>query len=263
MIPDDFLAIDTPENVVFGYEVVGIGSRFMAALLDTLIILGLQLVALLGVVLAFNLLGEGETARGWAVAAYGLLSFVLLWGYYIYFELRWNGRSPGKKAVGIRVIRQDGTPITLAESAIRNLVRLVDFMPFAYGAGVVMMFIDGRSRRLGDMAAGTLVVRVPEEVTLASLGQAAQTPTRFRAPGMAETAVNDWPIYHIPATDITLAEDFLRRRYEINNEAPLVRQILDKLLAPMNIPSHTVSDNDALHVLARIVKLYREREAGE
>ncbi|MCA9999919.1 MAG: RDD family protein, partial [Anaerolineales bacterium] len=262
-VSDDFLSIDTPENVVFGYEVVGIGSRFMAALMDTLIIFGLQLVALFGLGLAFRLLGEGDIVQGWAVAAYGLVSFVLLWGYYIYFELRWNGRSPGKKAVGITVIRKDGTPITLAESVIRNLVRLVDFMPFAYGAGVVTMFIDGRSRRLGDMAAGTLVVRVPDEVTLASLAHKASVPTRFRAPGVAETAVNDWPIYHIPETDILLAEEFLRRRIEINNEAPLIRPILNKLLAPMNIPGQTVSDDDALHVLARIVKLYREKETGD
>lgn len=259
MLSDDFLSIDTPENVVFGYEVVGIGSRFMAALVDTLIIFALQLVALFGVALAFNLLGGGEVAEGWVVAVYGLVSFALLWGYYIYFEMQWNGRSPGKKAVGITVIRKDGTPITLAESIIRNLVRPVDFMPFAYGLGIVTMFIDGRSRRLGDIAAGTLVVRVPDEVTLASLAQKDSVPTRFRAPGAAETAVNDWPLHHIPEANILLAEDFLRRRTEINNEAPLVRQILDKLLAPMNIPGHTISDQDALHVLARIVKLYREK----
>ena len=94
MIPDEYLNIDTPENVVFGYEIVGIGSRFMAAIADTLIIFGLQLVALFGFAVVGAITDVALTDSGWALAAYGLVSFVLLWGYYIYFEMRWNGRSP-------------------------------------------------------------------------------------------------------------------------------------------------------------------------
>ncbi|MEK7327557.1 MAG: RDD family protein, partial [Chloroflexota bacterium] len=94
----------------------------------------------------------------WLVAIFGLISFAFFWGYYILFEMLWNGQSPGKRWVGLRVIRTDGTPITLTESIIRNLVRLVDFLPAYYGVGVVTMFINEQSRRLGDLAAGTLVV---------------------------------------------------------------------------------------------------------
>ena len=150
-VPDEFLNIDTPENVVFGYEVVGIGSRFLAALVDTTII-ALLLVAA-NVILFFFLtrsIPGFDIANSFIIGLLSLIGFAFFWGYYIFFEMRWNGSSPGKRQVGIRVIRADGTPITLAESVIRNLVRLVDFLPAAYGLGLVTMFIDGKARRLGD-----------------------------------------------------------------------------------------------------------------
>ena len=172
-LPDEYLNIDTPENVAFGYEVAGIGSRFLAALIDTLILLVLQIVVNLTVLLILSLtildFIAGESTWGWLVAIFGLVSFTFFWGYYIFFETLWNGQSPGKRLTKLRVIRTDGTPITLAEAVIRNLVRMIDFLPAYYGVGVVVMFIDGQSRRLGDMAAGTLVVREAAAVTLESL----------------------------------------------------------------------------------------------
>ncbi len=101
---------------------------------------------------------QTASPSSWIVAILGLISFILLWGYYIFFEILWNGQSPGKRWVGLRVIRIDGTPITLSESIIRNLVRIIDFLPTAYGVGVVTMFINTNSRRVGDLAAGTIVV---------------------------------------------------------------------------------------------------------
>src|SRR5215510_11634669 len=98
-----------------------------------------------------------------------LASFVLFWGYYIFFEMLWNGQTPGKRWVGLRVIRTDGTPITLSESFIRNLTRLVDFLPAAYGIGIISMFLDKQSRRLGDLAAGTLVVHDRAPISIQSL----------------------------------------------------------------------------------------------
>ncbi|MEM7113333.1 MAG: RDD family protein [Chloroflexota bacterium] len=262
MIPDEYLNIDTPENVVFGYEIVGIGSRFMAATADTLLVLALQLVALFGFALIGRFIGDDFFESGWVVAIYGLVSFGLLWGYYIFFELRWNGRSPGKKWTGIRVVKQDGTPITLSESIIRNLVRLVDFLPLGYGIGVVAMFIDGRSRRLGDMVAGTLVVREQEEVTLQSVAAAAaniSVPTR--APGAAEADVDQWPIHLLSEANIAMAESYLQRHREISDVGGLDWQILQKLMAQMDVTETAVRRADTLYVLAKIVKAYRGREA--
>src|SRR5262245_43839706 len=131
---DDYLTIDTPENVAFGYEVTGLGSRFMAAIVDTLFILIIQVIV--NLVLAFVVLGvlsrfveDEEALLIWAMALLGLVAFAFFWGYYIFFEMIWNGQSPGKRWMGLRVIRTNGTPITLSESIIRNLVRLIDFLP--------------------------------------------------------------------------------------------------------------------------------------
>src|SRR5262249_33255826 len=118
--------------------------------------------------------GDTTTGLAWLLAVFGLVAFAFLWGYYIFFEMAWNGQSPGKRWVGLRVMRLDGTPLTLSESIIRNLVRLVDFLPAYYGVGVVAMFISSQSRRLGDLAAGTVVVHDRAAVTLASLAASAQ-----------------------------------------------------------------------------------------
>jgi hypothetical protein len=88
---------------------------------------------------------------------------VVLWGYYIICEMVTGGTSPGKRALGLRVIRDNGLPIGFSQSLLRNLVRIVDFLPWCYGVGLVAVFVSRRSQRLGDLAAGTLVVRVAAE----------------------------------------------------------------------------------------------------
>jgi uncharacterized RDD family membrane protein YckC len=255
---DEFLNIDTPENVAFDYEVVGIGSRFIAALLDTLIIALIQaFVYLILILLQFDFSVDNPNI---AVIA-GLLTFLgflLLWGYYIFFELAWNGRTPGKRAVGLRTIRQDGTPITLSDAIIRNLVRIVDFLPWAYGVGVISMFIDSKSRRLGDLAAGTIVVRDQEEVTLESLKHASK-PQQLRAPGNAEAAAREFPIHLLSESDIRMAESFLSRRLELNNPKELAYKISKNLMKKMELDStHTVFSSDAVYVLSTIVKEWQK-----
>ena len=120
---DEFLNIDTPENVIFGYEIAGIGSRFLAALVDTILIVILQAIAYGSLFLIVNLLGAESEILGFGaavvIALATFIAFAFLWGYYIFFEIQWNGQSPGKRLAGLRVIRRDGTPITLTESVIR------------------------------------------------------------------------------------------------------------------------------------------------
>jgi uncharacterized RDD family membrane protein YckC len=128
---DEFLSIDTPENVIFDYEVVGIGTRFIAAMIDSLLVfVALVVINLAGFFLLRNVF---DLARGWVAGLFVAISFALIWGYYLFFELAWNGQSPGKRWAGVRVIRRDGTPITLSESIIRNLLRPIDFLPVGYG----------------------------------------------------------------------------------------------------------------------------------
>lgn len=256
ILPDEFLNIDTPENVAFGYEIAGIGSRFLAALVDTILILIFQVIIFLTLffmaALFFDaLLDEENAAFAWLLAFMGLLSFAFLWGYYIFFELLWNGQSPGKRWVGLRVIRTDGTPITLTESIIRNLVRLVDFLPAYYGLGVVVMFINEQSRRLGDLAAGTLVVRDRATVTLESLSG------RLTSPGLGLSSAQtttDLPIERLNETDFLMAEDFLRRRYELANSEELAQRIVAALRQRMDLPSVRTSSAEAESFIREIVQ---------
>ena len=88
-----------------------------------------------------------------------LLIFVLLWGYFIFFELTWNGQTPGKRAAGVRVLTSRGEPVTLVHTLVRNVLRIVDALPSFYMVGVISILVTRRSQRLGDLAAGTVVVR--------------------------------------------------------------------------------------------------------
>ena len=254
---DEFLNIDTPENVIFGYEVVGIGSRFMAALVDTLAIVIIQVVVNLTMGLIVGNLLNIDIYSAWVTAVFGLISFALLWGYYIFFEMLWNGQSPGKRLVGLRVLKADGTPITLTESIVRNLVRLIDFLPIFYGLGVIVMFVNTQSRRLGDLAAGTLVVRDQEDLTLENLTVAPRRHLLRQIPAPIVEQVNSWPVERLTSVDIQLTEDYLIRRNELENSAQLARQILQRLLARMAVPEQTIAIHDRPYFLAQIVKAYR------
>jgi uncharacterized RDD family membrane protein YckC len=257
ILNDAVLNIDTPENVAFGYDVAGIGSRFLAALVDSLIIAILLVVVFVTGALLTNMLFDNldNSATGWIVALMGLVAFAFLWGYYIFFELLWNGQSPGKRWVGLRVIKTDGTPITLSESIIRNLVRLIDFLPAYYGLGVVVMFINDQARRLGDLAAGTLVVRDKVKVTLESLGQQASRP--FPGPPPLAASDSDLAVERLTEADIRMAEDFLRRSYELANQDQLGRQILRALHKRMDTPTDFIIRNPGRDI-NQIVRAWRK-----
>ena len=151
------LSIETPEQIDLSFQKAGIGSRFYAALIDTGL---LTLLAFIGYYVNRNFVRElGDTVGNWLGALGSIIVFALFWGYYMVFEVTTNGQSLGKRALGLRVIKEGGYPIGFADSAIRNLVRVVDFLPFFYGAGLLAMLINKDWQRLGDLAAGTLVVK--------------------------------------------------------------------------------------------------------
>ena len=138
----------------------GIGSRFIALLVDYLIWCAGALVLLVVAVIVLPALHVfSNISEQWAVAIVIFLVFLVNWGYFTLFEAFWNGRTPGKRVARIRVIKNTGQAIGLFESMARNLVRYVDFFPGFYGVGIVTMFVTRQHQRLGDLAAGTLVVR--------------------------------------------------------------------------------------------------------
>lgn len=262
---DETLQIDTPENVVFGYQIAGLGSRFLACFVDTLLISALLLFvnfALAAFLRLTDLATGSDNAVAWLVALFGLLSFAIFWGYYIFFETLWNGQTPGKRRNGLRVIRRNGTPVTAGEVVIRNLVRIIDLLPAFYGVGIVAMFIDGQSRRLGDLAAGTLVVRDREIITLGSLAQTPIQPAASLFDPVDDGQVDSTlPVERLHAQEIEIVEEYFRRREELANRDALAWQITRRLCNRMDIATVNIKPYQAERFLSDVLLAHRRRGA--
>jgi uncharacterized RDD family membrane protein YckC len=149
MTIDTRYTVNTPEGVSLELSPAGPSIRFWAWFLDILIRTAIN-------ALIFGVLGGflGKTGLGISL----ILAFLLEWFYPVFFEIRRKGQTPGKNAMNIYVAHEDGTPISLPASIIRNLIRFVDFLPFAYGFGLMSMLLNQRFKRLGDLVAGTVVL---------------------------------------------------------------------------------------------------------
>jgi uncharacterized RDD family membrane protein YckC len=155
----DKLTIDTPEQLPLEYPLAGVGSRFLALFVDSMIQLVFVLVAFIGLFLV----GVGaerlfRSASVWTLAVLVFFGFLVYYGYFAFFEAIWNGQTPGKRHLQLRVIKENGGPISVYDAVSRNMVRLVDQFPGLYGIGVVSVLLSRRSQRLGDFVAGTVVV---------------------------------------------------------------------------------------------------------
>lgn len=166
---DNTVEVETPEHVRFRFHVAGPTRRAWAYLIDCLVRIGVLIVIEVVMVLA-----TGHQVRwGHAMVSGGtLLSlFLMEWGYFVLFEAGWNGTTPGKRALKLRVVKAGGYPLSFADAVLRNLLRTADFLPVGYLLGLLVMSWDGRFARLGDRAAGTMVViedpvRVAPAITL-------------------------------------------------------------------------------------------------
>lgn len=203
--------IETPEQLRLDFAVAGIGSRFLALAIDTLI--QMAVVVLIFIVLAAFASVRVLAFRGlpsvWLLAATSASFFLLFFGYFAIFEILWNGQTPGKRAIGIRVVKDSGRPLTAAESMGRNLLRIVDQLPGFYAIGIVAAILNSRNKRLGDLVAGSMVVR---ESSLASIKPVWQTTRTETGPLLGGNALS--------LEDLALVDAFLNRRNEL---APDVR----------------------------------------
>jgi uncharacterized RDD family membrane protein YckC len=193
---EDRLAIATPEGVAVELTLAGIGSRFISGLIDALI--QGALAGLLALVL--------RPAGDFALALYSIGVFALVFFYDVLFEVLGGGKTPGKRWTGLRVVRSGGRPITLVRSAIRNVLRIVDVLPGFYAVGMAAIFVTARNQRVGDLVAGTHVVRdrrgdrpaAPRTVATADPGEAAA-----------------WDLSAVSAADVAAVRAFLERREDL------------------------------------------------
>ena len=161
-LPESELVVATPERVSFDYQVAGLGTRAIAQLLDLLILSAILVALFFAGLFVGIVLDSGVVAN----LMWILGSFVVIFGYFWVSEAMWSGQTIGKKAFRLRAVGDRGEPLTLIQAGIRNVVRIVDFLPYGYGVGLIVLFINGKGKRLGDLAAGTVVVKDSDHVWL-------------------------------------------------------------------------------------------------
>jgi uncharacterized RDD family membrane protein YckC len=246
----DRLDIDTPEQIALELPLAGIGSRFLALTVDTL----LQVVAVVAIIIVGVIIASSTTASDWPMLdrffsqtigaiVMVLLPFCLYWGYFAFFEILWQGRTPGKRIAGIRVIHQTGRPMTAIECIGRNLMRGVDIIPGMYGVGLICMMCNKQNKRLGDFIAGTIVVHDKTiEAAAPNWGN------------KSEAATLQPEIAKLSADDLVLIETYLSRRYEINQvvRRTTAERIVAMIAQKTGMPKPAdQADDDFLEAIAR------------
>lgn len=252
---DEFDIIETPENVDLQRRLAGIGSRFAAGLIDHLLIACL-LAVLIVVFFAFsvNLISIGaramEQAYALALAVFILLGFLIYWGYFFFFEMWMNGRTPGKKWLKIRVVRLEGGAITFDAIAVRNLLRAVDVLGF-YGVAGIAMFATKKVQRLGDLAAGTVVISEEVPDYGAKYDSKQKVFDDMPAPAGALAATRLTP------QEYRLLHNYRLRREQLTIEArqrllpQLLRPILERLGMPLAGDSPAVLEAQLENLIAQ------------
>jgi uncharacterized RDD family membrane protein YckC len=244
MEPIEKLTIDTPEQVGLEFPLAGLGSRFLAFAIDTLwqVVVGLVAVLLMVLVIP-GMTMFGPSAGIWAVAVWGLGAFIVYWGYFAVFEALWKGQTPGKRELGIRVIKDTGAGITPQDAMARNLLRAVDSLPGFYGVGIITMFLSDQNKRLGDYVAGTVVVheRPAEESRLYWNTREAAGEEIYAMPNMSPQ-------------ELEMLENFLARRIEIESDMRyrLAHEIADRLAKRIPLrPEERPRDEDLIEAVVR------------
>jgi uncharacterized RDD family membrane protein YckC len=195
---EDRLAISTPEGVEVELTLAGIGSRFIAGGID----FAIQILTLVALAIVLNQFGAG------GAAILSSLTFALIFFYDVLFEVLGRGRTPGKRVTGLRVVRSGGRPITFVRSALRNILRVIDIMPGFYAVGMTAIFVTRRNQRVGDLAAGSLVVRERH----GDRGTQAVPAPLTADPGPAA----GWDVSGVGQADVAAVRTFLERREQLD-----------------------------------------------
>jgi uncharacterized RDD family membrane protein YckC len=229
---EETLIIETPERVPLAFALASIGNRFLAVAVDHFIQY-LSIFIVLWAVNSWSGRGSGSVEfveffgelSKWTMAILLIVLFLIFAGYFIFFEWLWNGQTPGKRLMKLRVIREDGRPITLWEAIARNILRIFDNLPIPlipiYSVGLVAIFLSNRDQRIGDMFAGTVVVRerTDEAPTFAETFSNQVSDAAFRrVQKQTDFQAN---VHLLTEDEIEVVESFLRRRWDLSERQRL------------------------------------------
>jgi len=241
------------------FAVAGIGSRFVAVLLDHLI----QFAALLVELLLFVWIGSHaakgnnaplDTAGKWFIGIVIFFNFCLLWGYFALFEAYWHGQTPGKRVMKLRVIKDSGRQITFFEALARNLVRFVDYLPGLYLTGVITMLCNKQNKRLGDLVAGTLVVHEAREEQPLLPHRDTFLPTKeaaWQAPVASSMFAAD-AVAKLKPSDLVVIDAFFARALDLDMDvrAAMARRIAQQMAAKMGVALPEGNPERAMEAMA-------------
>ena len=224
MAAPEKLTIDTPEQIPLEFPLAGVGSRFLALAFDTLLQAGAATILLL-ILLAVRLFATAAwPAIGpWVAGGLLLIGFAIYAAYFAIFESIWSGQTPGKRLVGLRVIDVSGRPLTVFAALIRNLLRVVDQIPGIYAVAIVTVLFTRRNQRLGDLAAGTVVVHERSEA--------------IAAPETRDRPAARHGAHRLEPSEVILIEEFLRRRADLDPWVRLqsARRIATRMQAKLDL----------------------------
>jgi uncharacterized RDD family membrane protein YckC len=250
---DDELVIETPERVELRYVLANVGNRFLAAAIDHLI----QVIALTALIFGAGVISRWRLFASmgvWAMAAAVLGVFVLVWGYFAAFETLWNGQTPGKRIMRLRVMREDGRPAGFFEVFIRNVIRLaIDLQPFpSYAIGIVSIVFSPRSKRIGDLVAGTVVVKEHQAVapSLDEIIKVFEIEQRQVEQDRRQFVAD---LRRLTQAELRTIETFLKRRYELPepNRSALAVRIAQAISAKLGIVIEQMPPESLLEEIER------------
>jgi uncharacterized RDD family membrane protein YckC len=232
----DKLTIETPEQTALEFPLAGIGSRFLALAADVLLQFGVGIVLVIIFALsAFSFSAFSKGSAVWTIAILIFVVFSLQFGYFALFESLWNGQTPGKRWTHLRVIKDSGRPISAYDAILRNLLRIVDALPTMYAVGLITMLISRENKRIGDYAAGTVVIHEKPLLGVSSIWQQSAAPAQPSAAG---------PMPRLSVEELQLVEAFLDRRgsLEPHVRRAMASQIADRLGERWSIPAEGRAD---------------------
>lgn len=235
------------------FKLAGIGSRFLAIAIDTLIQAVLVVVFFIVMILLAGPIFRSLNGSGaWIIAIFLAFIFLVSFGYFAIFEILWNGQTPGKRVTGIRVVKDSGRPLTPGESIGRNLLRIVDQLPALYAVGIAVALTNAQNRRLGDFVAGSIVVREDSLAEIRPVWQANDVPAVMSNPVAGASALT--------TEDLVLIDTFLNRRSDLaaNVRATMAVEILRKLGPKLSLPADM--DRSAESILEAVA--YQRRSSG-
>jgi uncharacterized RDD family membrane protein YckC len=234
----DRIEITTPEGLNLEMTLAGLGSRAAAAIIDTVIIVAVALVILI----------PFPNNSGMVIGIFRIATpFLLFFGYHIMFEMVGKRQSPGKRVLGLRVVNSDGSPIGAVDSLIRNLIRLIDFLPAFYLIGIIAVFATTQNQRLGDLAAGVVVVTEPKPIG------------PHDDPQPSPDLPDSWDVSAVSDEEVAMMQQFRMRRSELSSEARLelatrIALSLDKKVSrpPTRLPPELL--------IATVLELKKQRD---